>query len=188
MVRGCLTMTLSLLLISCGGSVPGLILGDPSSEVEPLPGWSARNCEGTAPLICVTGPGGEVGLVELLRFSSSHDSLEALASDFVASIASDRAEGCGPDYEVEPIPPTEADVAGERGLRFGFVGLTGEGVVSERNIQHAFIDGADVVVLAAAAYAAGGCPGRDELPSFEPDALEAFDPGLSELVAGLKLP
>jgi hypothetical protein len=156
----------------------------------------ARDCEGDAPLICVEGPDGEVGLIEVGRFPSPSNApegdaeaeLRALAADFVASISEDRAVGCGADYEVEPLEPRIAVVAGRNGLRFGFLGLSGDGSHSERNIQHAVFDGADVVVITAASYAESGCPGRDDLDWFQPDALERFDRGLSALVAGLPLP
>lgn len=62
---------------------------------------------------------------------------------------------------IEAIPPTEAVVAGEDGLRFGFVGRTSDGTLSERNVQHAILLDGQVTLLTAAAYAEGGCPGRD---------------------------
>lgn len=168
--------------------VAGIVWGDPTAIVEPMDGWTAGACMGDAPLICITGPSGETGLVELLRFPLGANNLDGLAADFVASIAADRAQGCGADYDVEPIAASPAVVAHRPGLRFGFVGRTGNGAISERNVQHAFVEGDEVVLLTAAAYAEDGCPGRDDLDSFEPAALEAFDPGLSALVAELTLP
>jgi len=208
MTRPTLTKTTSrlgtvlLALIACSPApagpttVPattGIAWGDPTAIVEPQPGWTAHACEGDAPLICVTGPGDETGLVEVIRFpgtagADEEASLLILADDFVASIRADRLAGCGDDYQVEALGTSDAVVSGASGLRFGFIGRTGDGAVSERNVQHAVMEGDDVVIITAAAYAAGGCPGRDDQPSFEPEALESFDRGLSALVAGLPLP
>ena len=182
------TLLAAALLVACSGGGQSFDLGDPNAVTEPMAGWSARACKGEAPLICISGPKGETGLVELLQFPTDHASLQVLAEDFVASMATDRAAGCGDGYVIEAIPPTDAVVAGEEGVRFGYVGRTTDGALSERNVEHAILRDGQVTLLTAAAYAEGGCPGRDELDSFEPGALASFDEGLTSLVATLVVP
>lgn len=74
-----------------------------------------RACmQGEAPLICISGPNGETGLVELLQFQTDHATVQALAEDFVASMATDRTAGCGDGYVIEAIPPTPMPLSSER--------------------------------------------------------------------------
>ena len=182
------TLLAASMLAACSEGGQSFDLGDPNAVTEPMAGWIARACEGEAPLICISGPNGETGLVELLQFQTDHATVQALAEDFVASMATDRAAGCGDGYVIEAIPPTDAVVVEEEGVRFGYVGRTSDGALSERNVQHAILRDGQVTLLTAAAYAEGGCPGRDELDSFNPNALASFDEGLTSLVASLVLP
>lgn len=168
-------------------TAPSVDLGD---------GWSAKHCEGDAPVICVFRNGEAAGLVELATFpvdsfdlpgfqdavadDDVEEALTILAADFVSVFEVDRTDACGTDYELEGTTPEPATVLGRAGMRYGYVGTDG-GRLVERQVNHGTIIGDEVVLVNASAYAPDGCvPPEGE---FDPDTLEEFTPRLRALVA-----
>lgn len=171
---------------------------DPSIVAEYPGGWAVHACEGGAPLLCVERDGELVGTVEALSFPTESidvidpsaptgDNLQALAASFVEAMTEDRAVGCGEGYLVEAIEPRPSPMGGN-GLVYGFVGTTAEGAPSERNIQHATIVDGTVILIVAAAYDEGGCPGRDDTSGFDSATLGEFEPYLEMIIADSPLP
>jgi hypothetical protein len=159
-------------------------------------GWSAKHCEGEAPIICVSRDGEAAGLVELATFpvdsfdlpgfqdavadGDVEEALTILAADFVSVFEVDRTDACGTDYELEGTTPEPATVLGRAGMRYGYVGTDG-GRLVERQVNHGTIIGDEVVLVNASAYAPDGCvPPEGE---FDPDTLDDFTPRLRALVA-----
>ena len=172
---------------------------DPNMGVELGEGWTVTHCEGSAPLLCVARDGEVVGVVE--RFIadphtySAYDheadddtNLRAIAADFIEVFATDRSAGCGDDYVVEPLEPEGFEWGGAPGLAYGFRGTAGDGTPSEYNLQYSTISEGRLIFLVAAAYDEGGCPGKDDLVSFDSATLEAFQPHLETLLADSQLP
>ena len=171
---------------------------DAAMSIELADGWTVTHCEGSAPLLCVALDGEVVGVVE--RFIADPHSysvfdhaadddtnLRAIAADFIEAFAADRAAGCGEDYELEPIGPETFDWAGTPGLAYGFRGAT-EDAPSEYNLQYSTLSHGRLIFLVAAAYDEGGCPGKDDLISFDTATLESFQPHLEALLANSPLP
>ena len=172
---------------------------DPDMDVELPDGWAVSRCEGSAPLLCVAHDGEVVGVVE--RFIadpltySAYDSeaddaanLRAIAADFVEAFAADRAVGCGDGYVLEPIEPEPFEWGGTSGLAYGFRGTTADGTPSEYNLQYSTISHGRLIFLVSAAYDEGGCPGKDDLISFDTATLAAFQPHLETLLVDSPLP
>ncbi len=172
---------------------------DPSRAARFNGGWEVRACEGDAPLLCVSRDGAVVGVVEALAYPvASFDDLDveaddaanlaALAAGFVEALGSDRAAGCGADYGFEPIDPEPVRLGEAQGLAYGFTGTRADGQPSELNLQYSAIVGDRIVSIVAAAYDEGGCPGRDDLSSFDSATLAAFRPMLEALLTITPLP
>lgn len=172
---------------------------DPNAVADLGDGWTIAACDGGAPLLCVGHDGATVGTIEALRFpiasfdvydpgADDLDNLRRIAADFTGALAADRSAGCPPGYVVEPLGPVAVTVAGRQGLHYGYVGTNVDGSPSERNLQYATIDGDDLVLLAAIAYDAGGCPGRDDLSGFDSAALALAEPRIDAVLAGVPLP
>ena len=172
---------------------------DPAMTVELEDGWTVSHCEGSAPLLCVARDGELLGVVE--RFIadphtySAYDheaaddtNLRAVAADFVAAFEADRAAGCGEGYVLEPIEPQTFEWGGTPGLAYGFRGISENGTPSEYNLQYSTISHGRLIFLVAAAYDEGGCPGKDDMISFDTATLEAFQPHLEALLATSPLP
>lgn len=172
---------------------------DRATAVELPDGWTVSHCEGSAPLLCVARNGEVVGVVE--RFIadphtySGYDpkadddaNLRAIAADFVDAFAADRAAGCGDGYDLEALEPETFPWGGGSGLAYGFAGTTADGSPSEYNLQYSTISHGRLIFLVAAAYDEGGCPGKDDLISFDTATLEAFEPHLEALLANSPLP
>ena len=190
------TTTTTIITTTTVGDVSPVDWSDATTVVELVDGWTVARCEGEAPILCVERDGEIAGLVEAISHPVDEvgesvdpsESLQVLADGFVESMTADRAVGCGPDYVVEPLPVEDVSVGGLPGVRFGYSGLLADGTLSELVVHHATIDGDRAVVLAAPAYAADGCPGRDELPSFHPADLASLVPELGAIVAVSPLP
>jgi hypothetical protein len=167
---------------------------DPSRIVTLADGWTVARCEGQAPLLCVARDGEVVGVVEWFvadpytytMFDPELDdqtNLRAIAASFVAAFEQDRTSGCGADYVLEPFEPAAFDLGGAPGLAYGFRGTTGDGMPSELILQYATLAHERLVLLVAAAYDEGGCPGKDDLTSFDSASLDEFRPHLEALLA-----
>ncbi|MGH8946084.1 MAG: hypothetical protein ACRDVL_08045 [Acidimicrobiia bacterium] len=172
---------------------------DTGKVVELQDGWTVHACEGDAPVLCVEREGLPVGVVEAIAYPvSSFDDLDpaadpgtnlrAFAQGFVEAIGADRAAGCGPEYEFQPIPVEAFVLGGTPGIAYGFVGTMPDGRSSELNLQYATIVGDQVLSIVAIAYDGGGCPGRDELSTFDSDTLADFRPHLESLLHESPLP
>ncbi len=172
---------------------------DPAQVARFDGGWSVRACEGDAPLLCVERDGLVVGIVEaasyeLASFSdldpaaSADANLRALAAGFVDTFRTDRAAGCGADYRVDPVEPAPFRLGDTEGLAFGFAGTRDDGRPSEMSLQYAAITGDRIVSVAAVAYDEGGCPGRDDLSSFDTATLTEFRPMLETILSSTPPP
>lgn len=168
--------------------------------VATLPeGWSVTGCEGSAPLMCVSRDDEVVGLLEAFLASPStfeiwdptaddETTLRAIAANYVSTFVEDRAVGCGAGYVVEPLEPRPIVLGGTPGLTYGFRGTAEDGTPSELHIQYAAISADRLIVVTAAAYDEGGCPGKDDLISFDTATLEGFAPHLDRLMEASPLP
>jgi hypothetical protein len=172
---------------------------DPSKFAELEGGWAVRACEGEAPLLCVERAGQTVGLVEAMSYpiasfedldpnGDRDENLDRFAAGFVEAIGSDRVLGCGAEYGFDPFPVEDFVLGGTPGVSFGFVGTLPDGSSSELNLQYATIVGDQIVSIVAIAYDEGGCPGRDELSSFDTATLSEFRPLLEEVLHESPLP
>ncbi|HJR87689.1 MAG TPA: hypothetical protein VJ930_08555 [Acidimicrobiia bacterium] len=172
---------------------------DPAKVAELDGGWVVRACEGEAPLLCVERSGQTVGVVEAMSFpiasfddldpnGDPRENLELFAAGFVAAIGSDRELGCGADYGFDPLPVKDFVLGGTPGVSFGFVGSMPDGEPSELNLQYATIVGEEILSIVATAYDEGGCPGRDDLSSFDTATLSEFRPRLEEVLHESPLP
>ena len=181
------------------GSAGIIQWSDPAHTADLGGGWTARVCEDAGSFLCIEREGVAVGTVEALSFplSSFEDlnpaaatsvKLNAFAGGFHEAVRSDRTAGCPADYGVEFLGPERFRLAGEPGMFYGFVGTLGDGAPSELNVQYASIVGDQVIVLAAIAYDEGGCPGRDDLSSWDSIALSEFRPFLEPALENSPLP
>ena len=177
-------------------SVPSLSFSDNAARAELGDGWLVESCEGDAPRLCVSRNGAHAGVVELnvfpvdsftlpgfqdaVRAGDTLRALDILGNDFVSSFEKDRVEGCGEGFEVEPTVAELATVFGEDGWRFGYVLKRGRDIV-ERQVGHSLIDGNNLVLVQAPAFAPDGCVAPER--EFEPGALAEFMPYLHALVA-----
>ncbi len=172
---------------------------DPERRVSFDDGWTIGACEGDGPFLCIERNGEAAGAVEAAAYpiaSLSHldpaaedqDNLEAFAGEFHAVLGADRAAGCGADYQFRPIEPAPFTFTGRPGVVFGFSGALGDGTPSELNLQYATIVGDRVVTMVAAAYDEGGCPGKDDLISFDSAGLAEFRPHLEAVLRSSPLP
>lgn len=172
---------------------------DPDTVTELGEGWSVTACEGGATLLCVSRDGSEAGVVEALAYplgsfegydpaATPADTLAFIANDFLASMEGDRKAGCGEDYHFEASPPRDFILAGLPGISYGFAGALGDGSPSELNLQYATLVDENLVLVVAAAYDEGGCPGKDGLLSFDSTGLADFRPHLEQLLEASPLP
>ncbi len=148
-------------------------------------GWTAVRCEGDGPFMCVERDGEWVGTLEALSYEvGSFDvmdpaadpitNLEAMAEEYYEVIGSDRASFCGADYGFERLGPDEFVLGGQPGVFYGYVGTLADGTPSELNLQYATIVGGQIVGVTAIAYDEGGCPGRDDVSSWDSVTLSEF--------------
>lgn len=158
--------------------------------------WRVVACDGDAPLLCLTGPDGETGSVELSTFpADTHDPpvaaddvarLRALATEFLADLATDRESGCGDGTVLRPGAVTDAPFGGRDGVRVEFAVLQG-GAVTERGVSWFASDGAHFHVLGASALTDDACLSR-EFNEFRPADIDAVLPTLDALAAGSRWP
>ncbi len=192
-----------LALTACGASdaaeAPVVDWVDPAQAVELDGGWTVAACEGDAPLLCVARDGAPVGVVEAAAYplasfplldpgAGDAANLRAIAADFVEAMRADRAAGCGTDYGFEPIEPEPFELGDAAGLAYGFTGTRADGAPSELNLQYTAIESGRIVSIVAIAYDEGGCPGRDDLSSFDSATLAAFRPHLEAILHATPLP
>jgi hypothetical protein len=166
---------------------------DRSTNVALPDGWTVTYCEGQAPFLCVAKDGDVVGVVEIFiadpltydaydPAADDETNLRAIAAAFVDAFRDDRAAGCGSDYLLERIDPQLMDLGGVTGLVYGFRGTLGDGSPSELNLQYASLSHGRLVLLVAAAYDEGGCPGKDDMISFDSADLDEFGPRFLSLL------
>jgi hypothetical protein len=178
---------------------PEIDWDNPDNAASVGVGWTVARCEGDAPLLCVARDGGLVGVVEWFisdphaygvydPSASDEANLRAMAADFVDSFTVDRAAGCGIGYVVEAIEPEPIELRDGTGLVHGFRGTMSDGTPSEMHLQYRAFSQGRLILLAASAYDEGGCPGKDDLVSFDSAGLEAFRAHLELLLALSPLP
>lgn len=172
---------------------------DRTASLELADGFTIAHCDGEAPLVCVARGGEVVGLLELFiadpntygAFDPEADdetNLRSIAADFVDVFRTDRASGCGADYLVEELEPRTIRMGDSPALAYGFRGTFGDGTASEYNLQYATLSHGRLIFLVGAAYDEGGCPGKDDLVSFDSATLQAFQPHLETLLAESAVP
>jgi hypothetical protein len=172
---------------------------DRSASLDFGDGWTVGHCEGEAPLVCVSRDGDLVGVLELFiadpltytAFDPAADderNLRAIGADFVDAFQTDRASGCGADYVVEALEPRAIEMGGNPALAYGFRGALGDGSASEHNLQYATLSHGRLIFLVGAAYDEGGCPGKDDMVSFDSTTLAAFQPHLEAMLEASALP
>lgn len=116
------------------------------------------------------------------------DILALIAADFLESMKADRRAGCGEDYRFEKIRPEPFVLGGRPGISYGSAGTLGDGSPAELNLQYSTVVDENLVLMVEAAYDEGGCPGKDELLSFDSAGLADFRPQLEQLLEASPLP
>ena len=158
-------------------------------------GWSVRDCEGDAPLVCVDRDGAPAGVLEIGRFpldslsevvaarqqDGDRAALDTQAKVFLRDLSADRKEGCGIGYGIAPAPVAHLRAADGPVVRYGFTGTGDDGSPSERIVQYAGIRGTTLVILTANAYDVGGCL-PPEGTAFTSGLLAEFEPQLEAAV------
>ncbi len=169
------------------------VLLDWDQVVDPVDlgdGWAAADCPGEAPLVCLTRNGIAVGHVERMAFPIADPPrgdggdlawLFARAEAFATGLAADRRLGCGEDYVLEFAPHDAVWFGGVEGVRYAFTGSLADGTVVERGVAFLAIEGHHQEVLAANAYAEGGCLAAEG--AWTVDGLAAAEPVLELLAA-----
>lgn len=179
--------------------VPLIDWSDPTVVAELDGGWTVAACEGGAPLLCVERDGTVVGSVELISFPASSftdvdpsrpvaENMAVIGSGFVQAMTEDRVAGCGPDYVLSPLELSSFSLGSLEGASFGYEGRWSDGRPSELNLQYGTVVGDSVVLIVAAAYDEGGCPGRDDTSGFDSATLANFRPHLERLLTGNEIP
>jgi hypothetical protein len=164
-------------------------------------GWSIRDCEGDAPLVCVDRDGVPAGVLEIGRFplnslpdvvaaqqgSGDRAALDTQARVFLRDLSADRKEGCGLGYGIASAPVVHLRAADGPVVRYGFTGTGDDGSPSERIVQYAGIRGTTLVILTANAYDVGGCL-PPEGTAFTSGLLAEFEPLLEAAVKASPFP
>ena len=96
--------------------------------------------------------------------------------------------GLGSDSLFETFGPSPFDLGGAPAVAYGFIGTMSDGSSSELQHQYATIVGDDVVLVGAAAYDDGGCPGRDDTSTFDSATLAEARPHIERVLTASPLP
>ena len=172
--------------------------GPDAAPVDLGDGWTVRDCEGDAPLLCVDRDGELVGTLALSSFEPTEDlaaadtpeeltdALRAFAESLEDGVVQDRAAGCGADYVVEHEPVAVVTMSGQPGVRYGFRGIQDE-AVTEFVLSYATVADGRLWIVVAEAATDDGCM-ASEFDLFTPDDLATFLPRLDAVVAGTVLP
>ena len=174
------------------------------SEVDLGDGWTVAPCESGPPLFCARHDGetGTQSVIELLSVptasypavkraldsgSTPVEALTAQAAEYHATFEADRPAGCGADYDVDPIGPVDATVAGQPGVLYGFEGRENARPV-ERNLHFATIRGDTLHIVATTAVDDGTCMDDGTLAEFTVTELTELQARLVQMVAASTLP
>ena len=184
-------------------TVAGLDLAA-GSEVDLGDGWTIAPCESGPPLFCARheGENGTQSVIELMSVPTASypvvkqalddgrepiDALEAQAAEYQATFEADRAAGCGGAYEVTPIGPEAATVAGQPGILYGFNGHQ-DGRHVERNVHLATIRGETLHIVATTAVDDGSCMDDGTLAEFSVTELTQLERSILQMIAAGTLP
>lgn len=176
----------------------------PGAPAVDLPGgWTIRDCEGDAPLVCVgradVPDGDVVGTLMLDSFPldaglAAADGREAVLEALRANaqlrmqgLVDDRVIGCGAAHEGSIDPMVDLLVDGRAGVRSGFRAVQ-DGEVVEHVVTYATVAAGQLWLLVAESARDGSCMDDAEMDLFTPDRLATFVPVLDRLVAGTPLP
>lgn len=173
----------ALLLAACGTAPADEVpdVGDPDPSLT----WTVDDCEGDAPILCVTDGDRTVGTVEYVQYPSEGDTdLRARVADFHATFEADRGAAYGPDHTFGTTGPAEVSVAGLPGLRYGFTITAPDGTEAERHVNYMTLRGDTIHVASASGYAVED----NEYLDFMPQELQLFEPRLDAIVAERPLP
>lgn len=172
---------------------------DPSVVVDLGEGWTIGACEGEAPFLCVERDGNIVGGLEAISYpvdsfdaldpaAAPAENLDTFVAEFHEAMSTDRASGCGADYGFESIGPDPFVLGGHEAIGYGFAGTLADGSPSELNLQYATIVGDTIVSVVAIAYDEGGCPGRDDLSTWDSATLSEFRSRMEQVLEVSPLP
>ena len=161
---------------------------DPSLAADLGSGWTARQCEGDDPTLCIERHGEAKGVVEIFDFPAGDGvTLDARVAELYAATAEDRERGCPAGYEFETVPPASTRTAGFLAVRYGSTGLVADGRPSERTLAYMIEREGSVTVVQVAGYEPDGCL-PPEGPAFRVGDVVDFTPAFERLVAGSRLP
>ena len=180
-------------------TIPVVDWTDPAQRADLGEGWTVGACDGDGPFLCVERNNDPVGVIEAIAFpvasfeqidQTADDlaKLEEFARNYHSDISEDRAKGCGEDYGFEKLGPDRVELGGQPGVFFGFAGWLPDGRRSELNLQYATIVEDQFLLIAANAYEEGGCPGRDDLSTWDSGSLSGFRSRMAKLLAASPLP
>ena len=179
-------------------TIPVVDWTDPAKRADLGEGWTVGACDGDGPFLCVERNNDPVGVIEAIAFpvasfeqidQTADDlaKLEEFARNYHSDISEDRAKGCGEDYGFEKLGPDRVELGGQPGVFFGFAGWLPDGRRSELNLQYATIVEDQFLLIAANAYEEGGCPGRDDLSTWDSGSLSGFRSRMAKLLAASPL-
>lgn len=189
------SLVLLFVLISCGARTPTeWIWGIDTIDLGD--GYTLGPCDGDADQIaCIAFDGTVVGSAEYFRLPVSTfdllagiedpiESIEAIASDYLATFKADRASSC-PELGFESLGPDPVTISRMAGLRYGFLQTNSAQEAVERNLSYG-LRAADVVhIFGFSGNAEGSCVGAEGMT---PEQVEAITPGLDRAVAAVDLP
>jgi hypothetical protein len=164
-------------------------------EVDLGDGYSLAPCEGNADQIaCVIKDDSVIGSAEHLALSVESfdildgvddpvESIELIATDYVATFLADRNSTC-PHLEFRELAPTPVTIGAGPGLRYGFEERDGP-VVVEKNMIYGVRAEGTIDLYGFAAIAEGACLSNEgELT--HPAVLDGLQPRLDHVMAGVE--
>ncbi len=178
-----------------------IVWTDPLVFVELNDLWTAHACPGTAPFLCVDRQGDLGGTVEFVAFpldslkklqrmvdrGRADTLLDAFVADHFESALADRAQTCGPRYQLTEHDPVPVELAGRKAVRYGFTGARGDGEVAETVVGWAAILRDHLVLAVATAHDERSCVQADDVV-FTSTRLRNVVPLLDDLLADTRIP
>lgn len=193
------------------GNIWKSILGKTTAPPE----WRVTPCEKTGSLLCVSTKGQILGTVELgfYPLGQQYDfqkmlkavgitpgakvdyqspkyqtqistALKTWIAQHYADVSKDRLLSYGDRISFSPQPPEKVFFGKLQGMRYGFAGVNQKGgAVQEQNLGYIAFDGTALYVITTAFDPSSVTGKFDTLENFQ-----RFEPHLSTIVAGLKLP
>lgn len=160
-------------------------------------GWTVRSCPQESPMLCVERDGEPAGRIRMedvpslgQEASNSADQLQAMlavrTNTLYQSLAAERLERCGEDYEITTDRPVPVRVAGEPGLKYG-ISASLNGRVVERTIGYRVMRRPIETIIEATAVEPGGCVEPLE-NGFSVEELRSFESAFEQVARDGLLP